>query len=178
MLVRFNEGKSSAVLDYLDNIWTAEVPHWPLSYSFLDQRLESLYQDDKRVMNIVGSFAGLAIFLSTLGLIGLAMFTANARTREIGIRKVLGSSVRDIIRLISNEFGVLALIANLLGFTCGMVLYQQMAGKLCLPRRYKLAGIYNTCDFSLPVSLGCCRTNILQGSNVKSNEYIAYQGII
>jgi len=114
LLVRYKEGKSSTVLDYLDNIWTAEIPQWPLSYSFVDQRLESLYQDDKRVMHIVGSFAGLAIFLSTLGLIGLAMFTANARTREIGIRKVLGSSVRDIIKLISNEFGVLALIANLL----------------------------------------------------------------
>ncbi len=114
LVVRYSPGKSATVINYLEDLWSEEAPQWPLRYSFVDQQFEVLYESDKRVMHIVTSFAGLAIFLSVLGLIGLALFAANTRTREIGIRKVLGSSVRDIIRLISNEFGILALIANLI----------------------------------------------------------------
>ncbi len=114
ILVRSQPGKGSEVLAHIDELWSANAPQWPLQYFFLEEQSRALYQDDKRVMHIVGSFAGLAIFLSVLGLVGLAIFAANARTREIGIRKVLGANVYEIIKMISNEFGAIALVANLI----------------------------------------------------------------
>ncbi len=114
IMVRYNPGASSTVYNHLNKLWSEEAPHWPMEYFFMDQRTRSLYQDEERVLHIVGSFAGLAILLSTMGMIGLAFFAANTRIREIGIRKVLGASVREIVRLISHEFGSIAIAANLI----------------------------------------------------------------
>ena len=114
LLVKYNPGSSSTVFNYLNELWLEEAPQWPMQYFFMDQQTRSLYQDDERVLHIVGSFAALAILLSSMGMIGLAFFAANTRTREIGIRKVLGASVREIVRLISGEFGAIALAANLI----------------------------------------------------------------
>ncbi len=112
--IRYRPEKASEVLQYVDELWKEEAPQWPLQYFYVDQRLSHLYQADKRVLYIVSAFAGLAILLSTLGLIGLAFFAANTRIREIGIRKVLGASIRQIMQLISGEFGIIALAANLI----------------------------------------------------------------
>ena len=114
IMVRYNPGASSMVYNHLTELWAEEAPHWPMEYFFMDQQTRALYQDDERVLNIVGSFAGLAIFLSAIGLTGLAIFAANTRIREIGIRKVLGAKVGEIVRLISGEFGAIALAANLI----------------------------------------------------------------
>jgi putative ABC transport system permease protein len=114
ILVRSRPGKASDVLAQIDELWSSTAPQWPLQHFFLEEQTRALYQDDKRVMNIVGTFAGLAIFLSVLGLVGLAIFAANTRIREIGIRKVLGASVFEVVRMISNEFGTMALIANVI----------------------------------------------------------------
>jgi putative ABC transport system permease protein len=114
VLVRSMPGKSVEVHAYIDEIWSANSPQWPLQYFFLEEQSRALYQEDRRVMHIVGSFAGLAIFLSVLGLVGLAIYAANTRIREIGIRKVLGASVFEVVRMISNEFGAMALIANVI----------------------------------------------------------------
>ncbi len=114
ILVRSQPGKSVDVLTYLNQTWSSNAPRWPLQHFFLEDQNRALYHDDRRVMQIVGAFAGLAIFLSVLGLVGLAMYAANTRIREIGIRKVLGGSVFGIVRMISNEFGTMALIANVI----------------------------------------------------------------
>jgi putative ABC transport system permease protein len=114
LLVRSQPGKGSDVLAHIDKLWSSTAPQWPLQYFFVEEQTRALYSDDRRVMNIVGSFAGLAIFLSVLGLVGLAIYAANSRIREIGIRKVLGASVFEVIRMISNEFGAMALIANVI----------------------------------------------------------------
>ncbi|MDR4988302.1 MAG: FtsX-like permease family protein [Bacteroidales bacterium] len=114
IVVRHDAGKAAAVLSYLESFWPDEAPGWPLQYFFIEDRLQAQYADERRVMHIVGSFAGLAVFLSALGIVGLAYFSANSRTREIGIRKVLGASITKIVRMLSNEFGILAIAANLL----------------------------------------------------------------
>ncbi|GAG21099.1 unnamed protein product, partial [marine sediment metagenome] len=79
---------------------------------FLDQGIGDLYQSEKRLGRIFGYFALLAIFISCLGILGLAAFTAEQRTKEIGIRKILGSSVSGIILLLSKEFSKWILLAN------------------------------------------------------------------
>jgi putative ABC transport system permease protein len=116
ILVRLREGSSSQVISYLEKLWQDDAPQWPLQYQFVEQQFLHHYQDDKRTMLIVTAFAGLAIILSLLGLIGLTLHATTTRTKEIGIRKVLGASTNIVIKMITNEFGILVIISNLLAW--------------------------------------------------------------
>jgi len=86
----------------------------PFEYNFLDERLHDSYQTDMRVGKIFGAAATLTIFIACLGLLGLAAFTAEQRTKEIGVRKVLGASLGNIMLLLSKDFARLVLLATLL----------------------------------------------------------------
>src|SRR6185295_4995835 len=86
-------------------------PAFPYSYGFLDQDLENLYQREQRMGKLFSVFAILAIFISCLGLYGLSAFTAEQRTKEIGVRKVLGSSVFTVVYLLLKNFTRLILIS-------------------------------------------------------------------
>jgi len=88
------------------------VPEFIFEYSFLDERIDSLYKAEMRQGEISQILTGLSIFVSCLGLFGLAAFTSERRTKEIGIRKVLGASLPEIIRLLSKEFFTWVIIAN------------------------------------------------------------------
>lgn len=88
-------------------------------YTFLDQQMERLYQSEQRLSDIVVLFAGLAIFIACLGLYALAAFTAEQRVKEIGIRKVLGASVSQLVAMLSKEFMTLVLIAFLISIPVG-----------------------------------------------------------
>lgn len=98
----------------LRRLAAAYHPGFPFDYSFLDQRFEALYRADQRTDVLFRFFAGIAIFISCLGLFGLASYTAEVRTREIGIRKVLGASVGSIVRLLSRDFLRLVFVAILI----------------------------------------------------------------
>jgi putative ABC transport system permease protein len=90
------------------------APAYPFEYTFLDQKFDELYGRDLRQQTILSIFSGLAIIIACLGLFGLASFTAAKRTKEIGVRKVLGSSVQAIILLLSKELLKPVLLATLL----------------------------------------------------------------
>ncbi|AYB35821.1 ABC transporter permease [Chryseolinea soli] len=92
-------------------VWSRLVPHRPFLYSFLDDDFNRQYQSDFIFRRLFTTFACLAIFIACLGLLGLATYTAELRTKEIGIRKVLGADVRNIIALLSSDFIKLVLIA-------------------------------------------------------------------
>ncbi len=116
ILVRYQDGASASVLSSLENLWLQEAPEWPLQYQFVEIAAEEYYQDDRRTMLIVMSFSGLAILLSIMGLMGLALYAVNARTREIGIRKVLGASIGNITQMMSREFAILLVVSNLIAW--------------------------------------------------------------
>lgn len=101
-------------IDYLEQKWIEFAPGQPFEYSFLDQRFSAMYESEQKLGNIFGVFAFLAIFIACLGLYGLAAFTAEQRTKEIGVRKVLGASIMSIITLLSKEFLKLVGIAFLI----------------------------------------------------------------
>jgi putative ABC transport system permease protein len=94
--------------------WKALVPEEPFKYIFLDQNLSGQYESEKRAGQVFGLFSGLAIIIACVGLFGLAAYTASLRTKEIGIRKVLGASVASVVVLLSKEFTRLILIAFVL----------------------------------------------------------------
>jgi putative ABC transport system permease protein len=103
-------------LEHVKNAWTTFAPQWPFEYLFLDDNFGKQYQAEQRLGKIFGAFGGIAIFIACLGLFGLASFTAGRRTREIGIRKVLGATASGIVHLLSREFVKLVLIANVIAW--------------------------------------------------------------
>jgi ABC-type antimicrobial peptide transport system permease subunit len=114
MLIRTEPGKTKEALVSLETLSKQINPAFPFNYSFSDAEYQSLYKSEQIVGRLANVFALLAIFISCLGLLGLAMFTAEQRVKEIGIRKVLGASVGSLFNLLSYEFLVLVVIALLI----------------------------------------------------------------
>ena len=120
MMLRYNAGsvvvkvKTSDMAGLLASVktkWAAFKSEEPFRYSFLDQSYQATYEAERKTGQILGIFAGLTIFVACLGLFGLATFTAEQRTKEIGVRKVLDTSVGSIVALLSKAFLKLVLIA-------------------------------------------------------------------
>ncbi|MBN2289793.1 MAG: ABC transporter permease [Candidatus Glassbacteria bacterium] len=115
MAVRIRPEKQSETIKFLEEKWFRYDPSSFFGYSFLDEDIASQYQSEQRSEILVISFSLLAILIACLGLLGLISFTAESRTKEIGIRKVLGASVPQIVYLLSKEFllllGIAAVIA-------------------------------------------------------------------
>jgi len=113
-IVKVKTADVAGVLASTKKLWTGLKAEAPFSWSFLDDRFNDTYKAEQNVGLILTVFAGLTIFVACLGLFGLATFTAEQRTREIGIRKVLGADVPGIVRLLSTDFLKLILLAFLL----------------------------------------------------------------
>ncbi len=113
-LVRIRAGQTKETLSQLETLCHELNPRFPFTYRFTDDEYRDLYKSESIVHNLSNCFAGLAIFISCLGLLGLAMFTAEQRTREFGIRKVLGAKVGTLFTLLSTDFLQLVLVAFLL----------------------------------------------------------------
>jgi putative ABC transport system permease protein len=101
-------------IGHIEAVWKSQFPDKPFEYEFLDQRFGKLYAREQSQQLLFGIFAGIAIFISCLGLLGLSMFMAELRTKEIGVRKVLGASVSSIVALLSQDFLKLVVIAILI----------------------------------------------------------------
>ncbi|HMH20861.1 MAG TPA: ABC transporter permease [Puia sp.] len=111
LIVKAKTKDIPGLLSTIKNKWNDLKAEEPFSYSFLDERFEDSYRADQKTGMILGIFAGLTIFVACLGLFGLATFTAEQRTKEIGIRKVLGASVSGIVSLLAKDFLKLVVIA-------------------------------------------------------------------
>ena len=109
--VRIKPGNPSKALASLNRTWTSLVTDIPFEYTFLDDNLNNFYKSEIRWSRIIGSAGGISIFLACLGLFGLAALAAVNRTKEIGIRKVLGATITNIIQLLSKDFVKLVIIA-------------------------------------------------------------------
>jgi putative ABC transport system permease protein len=97
-------------------VWQKYSANYPFDYFFLDDEFNRMYKAEEKLSEIFGYFTFLAIFIACLGLFGLASFTAERKTKEIGIRRVLGASVANIVNLISKEFVTLILVANFIAW--------------------------------------------------------------
>jgi len=111
IMVRTEPGKTNEALASLENVCKDINPNYPFAYQFVDQEYEKLYQNEKLIAKLTNVSAVLAILISCLGLLGLVMFSAEQRTKEFGIRKVLGATVTNIAKLLSQDFIKLILIS-------------------------------------------------------------------
>ena len=109
--IKIKSGSEKTVLPYIKKLWTTTYPDNVYDYKFLDAKIASFYKQEDQLSQLYKIFAGIAIFISCLGLYGLVSFMAVQRTKEMGIRKVLGASARNIVYLLSKEFTLLIIIA-------------------------------------------------------------------
>jgi putative ABC transport system permease protein len=116
MFVRINSMNMPQTIGYIESVFNKFSPESLFELRFLDEEFERLYRSEMRTGSIVSSFTILTILVSCLGLFGLASFVAEQRTKEIGIRKVLGSSIREIVLLLSKQFLKWVLLANLIAW--------------------------------------------------------------
>lgn len=116
MLIRIPPESTSASLESIENTWNRLIPHYPFEYMFLDEAFDSMYRKEQTIGILLKYFAILAVFVACLGLFGLASFTAEQRTKEIGIRKVLGANTSQLTLLLCREFFLLVLLANLIAW--------------------------------------------------------------
>jgi putative ABC transport system permease protein len=137
LLVKGAPGHAGAVMDALRSVWEEVLPDEPFDAAFLDDQIQAQYQNEQRLGQIVGVFSGLAIFVACLGLFGLAAYTTQRRTKEIGIRKAVGASVPSIVVLLLKDVLMLVVVAIVVG----------------MPGAYYAAGQWLT-DFAYRVDLG------------------------
>ena len=111
---RFQTDDVAGLVETVREKYSAVAPGMPFNYSFLDESFDDMYRQEQRVGSVAVTFAILAIIIACLGLLGLATYIAEQRTKEIGVRKVLGASVANIIKMLSKDFVQLVLIAFLI----------------------------------------------------------------
>ncbi len=114
--VKIDSRHIGEAMDFVKKTYESTIKSFPYDYVFLDDHFAKLYSNDEKVSKVVGILGGLAIFIACLGLLGLASYSAETRVKEIGVRKVLGASVMNIVGLLSKDFVKLVLIANLLAW--------------------------------------------------------------
>ncbi len=111
LLIKFNGDDIQATLSSIESTWKKVAPHRPFNYEFLDQEFDEMYRTEQQSGSIATLFALLAVFIAGIGLFGLATYTTRQRTKEIGIRKVLGASVAGITGMLAKDFLKLVVIA-------------------------------------------------------------------
>lgn len=115
-VLRISTKNIPSLIDQIKNKWNSMAPGMPFSYSFMDNDFNNLYHAEQQTGQLFTTFAVFAIFIACLGLFGLVTYAAEQRTKEIGIRKVLGAGVGRIVAMLSKEFVSLVFIASLIGF--------------------------------------------------------------
>jgi putative ABC transport system permease protein len=137
MAIRITKGKTEEKLALIRTFWKKYAPDAPFEYEFLDSNFEAKQQAEKRLGMIFTVFTSLAIFIACLGLLGLATFKAEQATKEIGIRKVMGATVGDMVLMINKDFLKLVITANLLAWpVAGWAMHQwldQFAFRIAFP---------------------------------------------
>ncbi len=140
MAVKYKPGDVLGTISFIKKTWEKFVPGRPFEFSFLEEDINRVYHAEEKLGNIFTYFAVLAIFIASLGLFGLAAFTAERRTKEIAVRKVLGASAGKIVILLSKEFLKLVLLASILAWPAAFFLTRSWLQDF--PYRIGLSPVY------------------------------------
>jgi len=125
LLVRVRPDETETALRSAEKLWKEYAPGYPFKYSFLDQDWEDFYKAEAQRGKVFNTLATLSIFISCLGLFGLSAFSAERRTKELGIRKALGASMPGLVQLMGKEFAWLVLVASCIGCPLGWYIMTQ-----------------------------------------------------
>lgn len=125
LVLKVSPSSMRETLDFLEAEWNATFPNYPFDYQFFDQEFNQIFASDELFARLVNTFTVLSIVLSALGLFGLSFFMVEQRKKEIGVRKVLGSTVRQIVQLLMKEFVTLIILANLIAWPIAFYFLKQ-----------------------------------------------------
>ncbi|MCK5135128.1 MAG: ABC transporter permease [Bacteroidales bacterium] len=117
--VRISGNQTGKTLTYIEETWNSFIEQQPVHMTFLEEDLAALYNNDEKTATVFSIFSVLAIFIASLGLLGLASFSAAQRTKEVGIRKAMGASISSVLVTLSSEFAWLILFATLVAWPLG-----------------------------------------------------------
>jgi putative ABC transport system permease protein len=132
-------------IDKIKSVWNNLFPTPPIKYHFLNEKVDRLYRSEEKFSKVINMFTGFAIFVTCMGLFGLTLFITQQRTKEIGIRKVLGAKVRNIYFLVSKEFFLLLLSSMFIGLPVSLFFLNKWLGNFAYrinlgPELYLLTG--------------------------------------
>lgn len=151
--IKIRESGIHDSIDFIKSTIASVVPGYPVEPEFLDQKFQQQYLNEKRLEKILKYFTGLAIFISCLGLFGLASFMAARRSKEIAIRKVLGASTWNVLRILGKEFAVLVLLANIITWPAGFFIMKRWIQNFAYHTRLGLGIFLVSGIIALAVSL-------------------------
>ncbi|MEE1961522.1 ABC transporter permease [Allomuricauda taeanensis] len=114
LAIKINLANAKGALQHIEKEWSATFPDYIFEYAFLDARVAQLYESEQRFLSLIGVFSGLAIFIGCLGIYGLILFFIVQKTKEIGIRKVLGGSIQHLVGIVIQDFFKLIIIAGVI----------------------------------------------------------------
>ena len=143
LIAQVNTSDTHGVLTFAEQQWKKLNPNVPFEYSFLREDFQENHIAETRMLRIVGCFTVISIFISCLGLFGLSAFAAQQRTKEIGIRKVLGASAANVVRMLSQDFMKLILLAIIIATPAVLVHCGSVAAKFYVPHRDHLVDVRN-----------------------------------
>jgi putative ABC transport system permease protein len=173
--IKLAPGNPAEAISRIEEAWRKVAPKYPFAYEFLDQVYDSLYKAEQKQRAILGIFAAVAIFVACLGLFGLAAFTAEQRTKEISVRKVLGASTANVVLLLSKDFVKLVLIAVALATPVAWYLMHQWLKDFVYriqinPGVFVVAGGIATAIALLTVSYHAIRTALTNPADTLRSE--------
>jgi len=174
MFLKITPENSSESVEYIQNVYQKFSSGYPFVFHFLEEAYDRLYRSEERMASIIKYFSVLAVFISCLGLVGLAAYMAEQRTKEIGIRKVLGSSESGIVWLLSREFVKWVVIANCIAFPISFGVMKVWLQQFAFRTRLGVAIFLFTAGFTMLIALltvGFQAIKAARGNPVVSLKY-------
>jgi predicted permease len=175
LYIRIKPDDIPATLGFTKDTWNRIVPDYPFEYHFLDESFEGLYEAEQQMSAITNYFTILGIFIACLGLFGLAAFMAERRTKEIGIRKVLGASVLKLIYLLSSEFAKWVIVANVIAWPVAYVVAHRWLQNFAYRTNIYIGMFLLAAALSLFIALATVSFKALKTATANPSEALRYE---
>jgi putative ABC transport system permease protein len=163
------------IIGYIKEKWEKICPDYPFEYSFLDETFDKQYKSEERLSDIFISFALLAIFIACMGLFGLAAFTTKQRTKEIGVRKVLGASSSEIVILLSKKFTKWVVVANIIAWPIAYYAMSRWLQNFAYRTNIGLLTFIFSAAFALAIALFTVSYHALKAAYANPIETLRYE---
>jgi putative ABC transport system permease protein len=173
--IRIQSSKIGETLSFIERTWKTHVPDYPFSYNFIDDQIDGFYKSERKVRSILGMFTVLAIFTACLGLAGLASFIAERKTKEIGIRKVLGASTHGLVLNLTREFALWVLAANTIAWPAAYFAVGKWLRGFAYHVRPGVAPAVLAAAFSLAVALLAVGYKAVRASQANPVDSLKYE---
>lgn len=168
-------GRIPETLAFMEKTWKKFSPAYPFDYSFFDDIFAQIYRTEQRLGSMFGVFSILAVFIACLGLFGLAAFTAEQRTKEIGVRKVLGATQRNIFALLSRDFTRWVWIANLFAWPIAYMAMSRWLQNFAYRTPLSLWIFILAAALTMAVALGTVSTQTIRLASANPSDVLRYE---